>query len=82
MTYKRLQYDINYRNIRRQNGYVRLDMWIPIQYKKKLKSLIKVLSCHFESPASTTDFHEDINNLFLSIADRYDNEYEVKNEPE
>jgi len=74
------EYDRNYRINMRKRGYVRLDKWCPLEYRKMIKSVIDVLSCHKESPESAVEFRAEINGLCSAIHDRFEREYNVEND--
>ena len=47
----------------KQKGYVRVNKLCPEKYRKSVNSIIDLLSCHFEDPESTIDFHKFISSI-------------------
>jgi hypothetical protein len=59
-----------------EEGYTRVNKWCPLEYRKHVNSIIDLLSCHFEDPESTVDFHGFIKEMFL-VAENIKKEYSV-----
>lgn len=68
-----------YREEKVLKGYIRVNKWCPQEYRKSVNALIDILSCHKEDVVSTSDFH-DFLSQFMSMMQKYHNEYEVRNE--
>jgi hypothetical protein len=62
-----------------EQGYSRVNKWCPAEHRNTVNAIIDILCCHQEDPTSTIDFHEFINIIVENI-ERYNREYEVKND--
>jgi len=74
---KRKIYDAKYKSTRKETGYVRMHKWCLAEYRPAVNSIIDLLSCHKEEPASTEEFHGFISQM-LEVAEKLRNEYDVK----